>query len=118
MSLMNSFAKLNLRTKLVIGFSAVITFALIISATAIYGLNMLSENTQKMYDKDLIGISLLRSLNRDLNAIGRYTNRVILEVNAVLVTLSTANIISLSVAPTSLILATSSGRIMVPLDFS
>jgi methyl-accepting chemotaxis protein len=82
MSLMNSFAKLNLRTKLVIGFSAVITFALIISATAIYGLNMLSENTQKMYDKDLIGISLLRSLNRDLNVIGRYTNRVILEVNA------------------------------------
>ena len=56
MSLMNSFAKLNLRTKLVIGFSAVVTFALIISATAIYGMNMLSENAQKMYDKDLIGM--------------------------------------------------------------
>jgi methyl-accepting chemotaxis protein len=81
MSLMNSFAKLNLRTKLVIGFSAVITFAVVISATAIYGLNLLQSNTQKMYDKDLIGISLLRSLNRDLNVIGRYTNRVILEAN-------------------------------------
>ena len=82
MSLMNSFARLNLRTKLVIGFSAVITFALVISATAFYGLNLLQSNTQKMYDKDLIGISLLRSLNRDLNVIGRYVNRVILEVDA------------------------------------
>jgi len=78
MSLMNSFAKLNLRTKLVIGFSSVVTFALIISATAIYGMNMLSENTQKMYDKDLIGVSLLRSLNRDMNAIGRINNRMLL----------------------------------------
>ena len=78
MSVMNSFAKLNLRTKLVIGFSAVATFALIISATAIYGMNMLSENTQKMYDKDLIGVSLLRALSRDMNAIGRSNNRMLL----------------------------------------
>ncbi len=82
MSLMNSFAKLNLRTKLVIGFTSVVTFAVIISATAFYGLNMLQENSQKMYDKDLIGISLLRSMNRDMNMIGRYLNRVILEVGA------------------------------------
>ena len=78
MSLMNSFAKLNLRTKLVIGFTTVVTFAVVISATAFYGLNMLQENTQKMYDKDLIGVSLLRSLNRDINVIGRTVNRMIL----------------------------------------
>ena len=81
MSLMNSFAKLNLRTKLVIGFTSVVTFAVIISATAFYGLNMLQENTQKMYDKDLIGISLLRSLNRDINVIGRTVNRMALASN-------------------------------------
>jgi len=81
MSLMNSFAKLNLRTKLVIGFTSVVTFAVIISATAFYGLNMLQENTQKMYDKDLIGVSLLRSLNRDINVIGRVTNRATLASN-------------------------------------
>ena len=82
MSLMNSFAKLNLRTKLVIGFSTVITFAVVISATAIYGLTLLNENAQKMYDKDLIGISLLRSLNRDVNVIGRTVNRLVLATNA------------------------------------
>jgi methyl-accepting chemotaxis protein len=81
MSLMNSFAKLNLRTKLVIGFTSVVTFAVIISATAFYGLNMLQENTQKMYDKDLIGVSLLRSLNRDINVIGRTVNRMALANN-------------------------------------
>jgi HAMP domain-containing protein len=82
MSLMNSFAKLNLRTKLVIGFSTVITFSAVISATAIYGLNLLNDNAQKMYDKDLIGISLLRSLNRDVNVIGRTVNRLVLATNA------------------------------------
>ena len=81
MSLMNSFAKLNLRTKLVIGFTSVVTFAVIISATAFYGLNLLQENAQKMYDKDLIGISLLRSLNRDINVIGRTVNRITLASN-------------------------------------
>ena len=81
MSLMNSFAKLNLRTKLVIGFTSVVTFAVIIAATAFYGLNMLQANTQKMYDKDLIGISLLRSLNRDINVIGRTVNRITLASN-------------------------------------
>jgi methyl-accepting chemotaxis protein len=82
MSLMNSFAKLNLRTKLVIGFSTVITFAVVISATAIYGLTLLNDNAQKMYDKDLIGISLLRALNRDVNVIGRTVNRLVLATNA------------------------------------
>jgi methyl-accepting chemotaxis protein len=82
MSLMNSFAKLNLRTKLVIGFSTVITFAVVIAATAFYGLNLLNDNAQKMYDKDLIGISLLRALNRDVNVIGRTVNRLVLATNA------------------------------------
>jgi methyl-accepting chemotaxis protein len=82
MSLMNSFAKLNLRTKLVIGFSTVITFAVVISATAFYGLNLLNDNAQKMYDKDLIGISLMRAMNRDVNVIGRTVNRLVLATNA------------------------------------
>jgi len=41
----------------------------------------LQANTQKMYDKDLIGISLLRSLNRDINVIGRTVNRATLASN-------------------------------------
>jgi len=81
MSLMNSFSKLNLRTKLVIGFSAVITFTLVISGTAFYGLNTLNDNAQKMYDKDLMGISYLRSMNRVVNEMGRIVNRLVLAEN-------------------------------------
>jgi len=65
----------------VIGFTSVVTFAVVISATAFYGLNMLQENTQKMYDKDLMGISYLRSMNRDVNVIGRTVNRMALASN-------------------------------------
>jgi len=81
MSLMTSFAKLNLRTKLVIGFSAVITFTLIISGMAFHGLNTLNDNAQKMYDKDLLGISYLRSMNRAVNEEGRILNRLVLAEN-------------------------------------
>ena len=78
---MNSFSKLNLRTKLVIGFSAVITFTLVISGAAFYGLNLLNDNAQKMYDKDLLGISYLRQMNRATNEMGRVLNRVVIAEN-------------------------------------
>ena len=81
MSLMNSFSKLNLRTKLMIGFSSVITFTLVISGTAFYGLNTLNDNAQKMYDKDLLGISYLRQMNRATNEMGRVVNRMALAEN-------------------------------------
>jgi len=77
MSLMNSFAKLNLRTKLVIGFSAVMTFTLVISGTAFYGLNMLNDNTKKMFDKDLKGGSYLQSINRSVDLSWDFRTKVI-----------------------------------------
>lgn len=81
MSLMNSFAKLNLRTKLIIGFSTLIGFMAIISATAFYGLTVLNDSAQRIYEKDLLGIAAIRALNRDVNIMGRYLNRVILEMS-------------------------------------
>ncbi len=81
MSLMNSFAKLNLRTKLIIGFSTLIGFMTIISATAFYGLSVLNDSAQRIYEKDLLGIAAIRGLNRDVNIMGRYLNRVILEMS-------------------------------------
>ena len=82
MSLMNSFAKLNLRTKLIIGFSTVILFMVVITGSAFYGLNKVQDSAQQMYDRDLIGISLFRSVNRDVNVIGRVVNRLALAANA------------------------------------
>jgi len=81
MSMTTSFAKLNLRTKLIIGFSIVITFAIVISGASFYAMSTLNNNAKTMYEKDLIGVSLLRSLNRDVNVIGRTVNRLVLAEN-------------------------------------
>ena len=81
MSMTTSFTKLNLRTKLIIGFSIVITFAIVISGTSIYAMSTLNNNAKTMYEKDLIGVSLLRALNRDVNVIGRTVNRIVLAEN-------------------------------------
>ena len=74
MSLFNAFAKLKVKTKLVLGFSFVFLLAGGISATAYQGLGMLSNSARTMYEKDLIGISLIRQFNRDINLIGRTVN--------------------------------------------
>ncbi|MBU3541549.1 methyl-accepting chemotaxis protein [Polynucleobacter sp. UB-Tiil-W10] len=82
MSLFKNFEKLKLKTKLVIGFSLVVLFSIIIAGASFWAFDELIGNTKKMYEKDLLGISYLRQLNRDVNIIGRTTNRYILAVNA------------------------------------
>lgn len=82
MSLFTNFEKLKLKTKLIIGFSLVVLFSIIIAATSFWAFDELIGNTKKMYEKDLLGISYLRQLNRDVNIIGRVTNRYVLSVNA------------------------------------
>lgn len=82
MSLKQSFYKLNLRSKLLIGFTLVFLLAATIAGLAIYNIRMLEDNTKIIYEKDLVGVSTARTLNRDLNIIGRATNRYVLAVNA------------------------------------
>jgi methyl-accepting chemotaxis protein len=82
MSLFKNFEKLKLKTKLIIGFSLVVLFSITIAGTSFWAFDQLIGNTQKMYEKDLLGISYLRQLNRDVNIIGRTVNRYALAVNA------------------------------------
>ena len=82
MSMMNSFAKLNLRTKLVIGFTSVLICSLVIAISAYIGLVDLGNANKRMYEKNLVGVALISSIEVDLNKIGRYANRVVLESGA------------------------------------
>ena len=82
MSISKGFEKLQLKTKLILGFSLVVLFTLIIAATAFWSFDRLISNTENMYNKDLLGVSYLRQINRDTNIIGRVTNRYVLAVNA------------------------------------
>lgn len=80
---MNStFAKLQLKTKLIIGFSMVIIMSCILAFMALKGFDNLIAGQKKMYEKDLMGISYLRQMNRDTNGIGRAVNRYVLAVGA------------------------------------
>ena len=54
---------------------------LIITYVGISGLGKMFDNTQLMFEKDLVGISTIRTLGRDVNVIGRLTNRAVLAVN-------------------------------------
>lgn len=78
MSAINQFYRLTLRTKLVLGFSIVIFFSVLIAAGAFYALSELKTTMRSVYDNDLMGISYMRSVNRDNNIIGRMVNRVAL----------------------------------------
>ena len=82
MSIFKGFEKLKLKTKLITGFSFVVLFTLIIAATSFWSFDRLITNTENMYNKDLLGVSYLRQLNRDNNIIGRVTNRYVLSINA------------------------------------
>jgi methyl-accepting chemotaxis protein len=77
-----AFEKLKLQTKLIFGFSLVVLFSIISAATSFWAFDQLGDTTKKMYEKDLLGISYLRQINRDTNIIGRVINRYVLAVNA------------------------------------
>jgi len=79
---MNSFTKLQLRTKLIIGFLLVILMTVAITVLALRGFDNLIAGQKQMYEKDLLGISYLRQMNRDTNGIARGLNRYVLAVMA------------------------------------
>jgi len=79
---MNSFNKLQLKTKLIIGFLMVILMTIVIAVLALRGFDDLIQGQKKMYDKDLMGISYLRQMNRETNAMARALNRYVLAIQA------------------------------------
>jgi methyl-accepting chemotaxis protein len=72
------FEKLALGTKLSIAFLLIIILISSISAITLLRVKTLIDSGEQMYHKDLIGISLLRQVNRDINVIGRTLNRALL----------------------------------------
>ena len=76
--MLSRFEKLALGKKLSIAFLLIIIVIASISAITLVRVNQLIDSGEQMYHKDLIGISLLRQVNRDNNAIGRTLNRAAL----------------------------------------
>ena len=75
------FERLALATKLSIAFVFLIIVTAVVSGLTIWRVQVLVEMSETIYKKDLIGVSLLRTTNRDVNAIGRMLNRSLLARN-------------------------------------
>lgn len=75
------FERLALATKLSIAFVFLIIVTAVVSGLTIWRVQVLVEMSETIYKKDLIGVSLLRTTNRDVNAIGRLLNRSLLARN-------------------------------------
>jgi len=80
--MLKNFEKLALRTKLIIGFAITLFFSVMIIAISFWAIGTLNDSAQKMYEKDLVGISLLRTFNVRLFGMGQATNLYALEINA------------------------------------
>ena len=75
------FERLALATKLSIAFVFLIIVTAVVSGMTIWRVQVLVEMSETIFKKDLIGVSLLRMTNRDVNAIGRMLNRSLLARN-------------------------------------
>lgn len=69
---------MNLKSKLLIGFTTIFLFAMTIAGLGAYNVLKLEDKLQNMYEKDLIGVGISRSLTRTVNQIARNVNRYIL----------------------------------------
>jgi methyl-accepting chemotaxis protein len=78
MSIGQSFEKLALKTKLVIGFSILIILLTVVSATAYNGFVSLLKVTEGVYEKDVLGVGYLKDASNYINSIGRSSNRLII----------------------------------------
>lgn len=74
--------QLRLQSKLYFGFSLVFLLAAAIAAIAYANLSKLEDSIYNIYEKDLMGVSVSRTFGRDLNLIGRATNRYVLAAAA------------------------------------
>ena len=72
------FERLALATKLSIAFLIIILLLCTLSGVTLWRVQSMVEMTEVIYKKDLIGVSLLRQTNRELNIIQRRVNLMML----------------------------------------
>jgi two-component system sensor histidine kinase/response regulator len=81
--LMVVLEKLKLSSKLLIGFSGGLLIAVLIGVNAIMSLDKMNEQTQSIYENELLGISHLKEANINLIYIGRSLRQMVLAPDAV-----------------------------------
>jgi PAS domain S-box-containing protein len=80
--LMVVLEKLKLSSNLLIGFGGGLLIAILIGVNAIKSLNEMSEQTQAIYENELLGISHLKQANINLIYMGRSMRQMMLATDA------------------------------------
>ena len=80
-SLFTLLERRGLTSKLVVGFSGVLLFALAVGAQSLVNLRLISAETQQMYEQDLLGLSHIKEANLNLIFIGRALHAMALAQN-------------------------------------
>jgi len=80
--MLDTFARLKLRTKFLIAFSLVVLMTLFLTIVAHNGIAGIKALTRQIYYQDLNGISKIRQINRDVYIISNSANQYLLNLNA------------------------------------
>ncbi len=83
----NAFARLSVKTKLLIGFGVVLLLTSLLTAASLRGIEKIKGFTFTLYSQDVLGISNVREMNLEVHNIARNTSAFVLYVSA----LDTAN---------------------------
>ena len=69
--MLKTLERRGLGTKLVLGFGGVILVALLLGAQSLYNLRTMKQETERIYELELLGISHIKEANVNLAFIGR-----------------------------------------------
>ncbi|UVW29472.1 methyl-accepting chemotaxis protein [Massilia sp. H6] len=72
------FKKMKVGTRLIAGFLVVTLLGAIVAAIGIYNMSQISERTESLYQKELLGISYVKEANINLVSLGRAVRTMML----------------------------------------
>ena len=73
------FERLPLRANLLLGFGVTLLLTLVLGANAVRSLSVLNEQTQRLYEEDMLGMQNLARASAALNKMGRFARQMALE---------------------------------------
>lgn len=79
--LINNMERMQLNTKLLLGFGFVLLITLLIGSRSLYDMTKLDKATQHLYENDVLGLSHIKEANINLIYIGRSLRQMVLMTN-------------------------------------
>jgi methyl-accepting chemotaxis protein len=76
----NAFARLSVKTKLLLGFGVVVLLTSLLTAASLRGIEKIKGFTYTLYHQELLGTAILREMNLEVHNIARNTGAFVLYI--------------------------------------